>query len=135
MGIFTNKKKASTDSVDNNAEAAASSEKKDAKKTSFRMRDVLNGSFLTKDFVQKQVPFILFLAVLALFYINNRFSYEEQIKEQNNLKKELIDAKYRSLTVSEELIQKSKQSAVMQQLQQQGSELQESLTPPIEVEK
>lgn len=104
-----------------------------AKKFSFK--DLINGNILTKEFVQNQLPFILFLAIIALFYINNRFAYEAQLKEQAHLKNELIDAKYRSLTVSEQLTQMSKRSAVIEQLKASGSELQETIHPPIIISK
>ncbi|MDR1591314.1 MAG: hypothetical protein LBS16_00290 [Prevotellaceae bacterium] len=118
--------------VDKNAEASEETTKK-TRQRRFSIKDLVNGNLLTKEFVQKQLPFILFLTALALFYINNRFTYEAKLKEHIKLKKELKDAKYRSLIISKELMQTSNQSAVIKRLRENGSELQESVTPPVEI--
>jgi homoaconitase/3-isopropylmalate dehydratase large subunit len=53
----------------------------------------------------------------------------------DRLKKELIDAKYESLTVSEELMQMSRQSYVIDKLREQGSNLEVSTEPAVVINR
>ena len=78
---------------------------------------------------------ICFPVTIALFYINNRFTYEAQLRDIDRLKKELIDAKYESLTVSEELMQMSRQSYVIDKLREQGSDLEVSTEPAVVINR
>lgn len=99
------------------------------------LKDVASGEALGREWLQRQIPFIIFLVMIALFYINNRFTYEAQLRDIDRLKKELIDAKYESLTVSEELMQMSRQSYVIDKLREQGSELQVSTEPSVVINR
>lgn len=99
------------------------------------LKDVASGEALGREWLQRQIPFIIFLVMIALFYINNRFTYEAQLRDIDRLKKELIDAKYESLTVSEELMQMSRQSYVIDKLREQGSDLQVSTEPSVVINR
>jgi len=124
MGVFSNIK-----------ERVALKNKERAERPRISLKDVASGEALGREWLQRQIPFVLFLAILALFYINNRFSHEAQLREIDRLKKELIDAEYESLTVSEELMQMSRQSYVIDKLREQGSNLEVSTEPPAVVIK
>ena len=54
------------------------------KSSSFR--DFLNGNILNKNFVRRQFVLMILIAVLAFFYIDNRYYCEKQISEEVNLK-------------------------------------------------
>ena len=124
MGLFTNIK-----------ERVALEDKAREERPKITLKDVASGEALGREWLQRQIPFILFLVMIALFYINNRFTYEAQLRDIDRLKKELIDAKYESLTVSEELMQMSRQSYVIDKLSEQGSNLEVSTEPAVVINR
>ena len=104
---------------------------KTAEKIKPLMVDLMKGNVLVKDRFQKQIPFVVFLLMLSLFYVNNRFSYEEELRDMNRLKAEWVDKRYRSLTISKELMDMGRQSHIQQRLKAKGSDLGEAITPLI----
>lgn len=98
------------------------------------VRDILNGNILTKRFFQKQYGLLLLVAVLAFFYVDNRYYCEKQLAKEIELKKMILDAKYESLTNSAELMKISRQSNVMEMINQRGVNLIQTATPPIVIE-
>lgn len=95
------------------------------------LRDILDGNILTKKFIQKQYGLLVMIAVLLFVYVDNRYSCETQMKRENQLKKELKELKYESLTISAELMQMSRRSNVLRQVNERGLNLVESTDPPI----
>ncbi len=100
-------------------------------KTSSIFKNVAAGDILVSDILQRQFPYIILVFTLSLLYINNRFLYERQLRKLNDSKIELTDLKYRSLTISKELMLKGRRTAVIDQLKKQGSDLQEATSPII----
>lgn len=98
------------------------------------IRDVLNGNILTKKFIQKQYGLLIMLAVLAFAYIDNRYYCETQMKRENQLRKELKELKYESLTISAELMQISRRSNVLKMVNEKGLNLIEATEPPIKID-
>src|ERR1035437_6804214 len=98
------------------------------------LRDILNGNILTKKFFQKQYGLLIMIAVLTFFYVDNRFYCERQLANEIDLKKKIQDAKYESLTISAELMEISRQSNVMNKVNENGINLIQSTTPPIVIE-
>lgn len=105
--------------------------KEAVQRSKMTFKEIASGEALSREWLQRQIPFILFLAIVALFYINNRFTYEKKMRDIDGLKKELVNLKYESLTVSEELMQMSRQSYVIDRLSEQGSNLQVSTQPAV----
>jgi cell division protein FtsL len=99
------------------------------------IRDILNGNILTKKFIRKQYLLIILLVVLSVFYIDNRYSSEKQIKRIAELKKEIQDVKYESLTISAELMGITRQSNILRLLENKGMKLKPGNTPPIIIEQ
>ena len=98
------------------------------------LRDVLNGNILTKRFFQKQCGLLIMIAVLAFVYVDNRYYCETQLKQANQLRKELKEIKYESLTISAELMQISRRSNVLKMINEKGIKLVEATEPPIKIE-
>ena len=103
-------------------------EPKKARKGS--IRDVLDGSVLTNEWFVKQLPYIIFLVVLAFVYIGNRYHAEKIVRRNIELQKEINDLRAESITVAAELMLISKQSEVAKQVKERGLELEESVVPP-----
>jgi hypothetical protein len=98
------------------------------------LRDVINGNILTKKFIQKQYGLIAMIAVLAFFYVDNRYYCETQQAKEIKLKKKIQDLKYESLTNSAELMKISRQTTVLEMINQRGVNLIQTATPPIVIE-
>ncbi|MBK8805854.1 MAG: hypothetical protein IPO21_04045 [Bacteroidales bacterium] len=99
-----------------------------------KIKSVLDGSLIMNDYVTKQLPFIFFLALLAMIYISNNYrakNIERKIKQQSK-KVEELEAEYISLT--SELIYKSLRSSIEIQTQDSDLDLKEANRPPIIIE-
>ncbi|MEA3318120.1 MAG: FtsL-like putative cell division protein [Bacteroidota bacterium] len=94
------------------------------------VKDLLDGRVLTKDIVVRQIPFIIFLTILAFFYIGNRYHAEKVVRESIVLQKELKDLRAQAITIASELMFISKQSEVSKLVKKHGLELEETLEPP-----
>ena len=105
----------------------------DIKSSTFR--DVLNGSILSKNFIKKQYKLFLMIALLAFFYVDNRFSFEKEISKEVKLKKELQDVKFESLTISAELTKLSRRTYVLDYINSKGLDLKESPYAPVVIEE
>lgn len=96
-----------------------------------KVENALAGDLLLNDMVRKQYLFILLLFGLSLFYINNRFLYEKQLKEIDKSQKELADVKYRALVITKELKSTGRRTAVINRLKNAGSDIDEASSPAI----
>jgi hypothetical protein len=85
--------------------------------------------------ITRNMPFILFLAGLALIYIANSHLAEKKIRRINQLGREIKELKWEYLNVKSELMFRSKMSEVSKAVAPTG--LKELNSPPqkIELEK
>lgn len=77
---------------------------------------VLGGDFFTSQILRRQIWLILLIFVFVILYISNRYSYQKSLLEIDRLKKELQDIKYKALSTSSALTEKSRQSQVLELL-------------------
>ncbi len=94
------------------------------------LKNIIGGDILATDFFRRQTKLLVLIMVLILFYIHNRYAYQQQMIEIDKLKKELIDIKYDALTRSSELMEKSRQSRIEEYIATKESDLQTSTNPP-----
>jgi hypothetical protein len=92
--------------------------------------DVINGNFLTNKSSLKQAPFVLFLTIVALFYIANSYYAERKIRQINKINNELKELRSEYITSKSKLMFVSKQSEVAKTAEQMGLPIKESTTPP-----
>ena len=92
--------------------------------------DVINGNFLTNKSSLKQVPFVLFLTIIALFYIANSYYAERKIRQINKINNELKELRSEYITSKSKLMFVSKQSEVAKTAEQMGLPIKESTSPP-----
>mgnify|MGYP000880625793 FL=1 len=92
---------------------------------------ILDGSFLTKQNLVKQIPFIIFLTLLGVFYIANSYNAEKTIIEISKTKKELEELRYEFISTKSKLMFASKQSEIAYKLA--NSKVKESTVPPIKI--
>jgi hypothetical protein len=103
--------------------------------TKFTIRDLLDGSILTRKSLVKQLPFILFLSLLALIYIGNRYHAEKIIRQLDKMQSEVMDLRAESITSEADLMFISKQSEVARLLRDEHSSIKESVTPPVKIRR
>lgn len=101
--------------------------------TSGSVKDFIDGSILSKSAVVQQLPFILFLVSLGIFYISNRYKSERVYRDMVSLEKELKDLRFESITTASDLMYMSKQSEVVKRVKNEGLNLIESTEPPIKI--
>ena len=92
--------------------------------------NLINGNFLTKDYVVGNLPFLLFLAFLALIYIANGCLAQDSIVQLNKTNKEIKELRSEYITTKSELMYRSKQSQVAKSIKEKGLGLEESVEPP-----
>lgn len=79
--------------------------------------------------IVRQVPFFLFLAVLAVFYIYNGHYADKTIRNINRTAKEVKELQYEYKTVKSEVMFRSKQSELVRAVEPLG--LKEMTTSPV----
>ncbi len=94
------------------------------------IKDLLDGSLIANDFVLKQLPYIIFLVILAFIYIANRYHAEKVVRASIELTKEINDLRAEAITTSSELMFNSKQSEVAKLVESKDLGLTESVEPP-----
>jgi len=97
------------------------------------IKDFIDGSILTKTEVVQQLPFIIFLVVLGIFYISNRYRSERVYRDMVSLEKELKELRFEAITTASDLMYMSKQSEVVKRVKKEGLKLIEATEPPIKI--
>ena len=105
-------------------------EKKEKKRGGSWLSNILGGDILANEMFRKQWKLMVLIMVLILFYIDNRYSCQQQLIELDKLKVELTDVKYDALTRSSELMEKSRQSKIQEYIEKKQSDLEIATTPP-----
>jgi hypothetical protein len=103
-------------------------EQKEIRKGS--LREVFDGTVLTRERVTRQMPFILFLTLLIIIYIGNRYHAEKVIRESIVLQAELRELRARAISTASELEFISTQSEVAKRASEQVPGLKEAENPP-----
>jgi cell division protein FtsL len=94
------------------------------------LRGIIDGSLLTRKAFQKQLPFILFLSLLGIMYISNRYHADKLRREIKILKADLGELRARALFTSSELMKMGRQTEVADVVKKYGLEIKESQVPP-----
>jgi hypothetical protein len=97
-------------------------------KTLKSFRNILGGAFLTDEKTTRNLPYLLFLAVLAILYIGNSYYAEKNIRKIEKKQKELRELRYEYVNIKSQLLQKSRASKVATSLSKKG--IKESTVPP-----
>lgn len=100
----------------------------------FSFKGMIDGSLITGLAVIKQLPFILFLVLLAIIYIGNRYHAEKMIRKINTSKEEVKNLRAEQITTTSELMNLSKPSTLENLVESRGLELKQLEKPPIKIE-
>jgi uncharacterized membrane-anchored protein YhcB (DUF1043 family) len=93
----------------------------------------LNGDKLRSKALRDQYPLIGLIVGLIFLYILTGYQSAKQQHHLTDTKKEMLDAKFRYMTISAELTNTTRQSQVIQVLHEHGSDLQENTKPPTKI--
>jgi len=107
-------------------------EQKEIRKGS--LRDIFDGTVLTRERVTRQMPFILFITLLIIIYIGNRYHAEKVIRESIQLQTELKELRARAISTASELEFISTQTEVAKRVSEQVPGLHEAENPPYKIE-
>ena len=91
---------------------------------------ILGGDILSTSAVRRQIWLFLLIGVFVLIYISNRYSCQKSLIEIDKLQRDLLDAKYRALSSSSQLTEKSRESNVLELLQSNKDSLLHIATQP-----
>jgi hypothetical protein len=103
--------------------------KKKEKGSAIKFRELVDlHTYLNPDKLASELPFILFMAFLAMLYIGNIHYTERTIKEINRAEREYKELKWEYMSTKSELMYKSKQTHVSEMVEPLG--LLELTEPP-----
>ena len=83
----------------------------------FTLKKILGGDILTTQAMRRQIWLFLLITFFVIIYISNRYSCQQDLIEIDRLQKELKDAKYKALASSSQLTEKTRESRVLELLQ------------------
>ncbi|MFQ5335438.1 MAG: FtsL-like putative cell division protein [Flavobacteriales bacterium] len=91
---------------------------------------IFNGDLLTREGILRNMPYLLFLALLGLVYISNGFITESTVRDLNKTDNELKEMRAEFISSKSELMFKSKQSKLEELIGEKNMELHASDSPP-----
>jgi hypothetical protein len=98
------------------------------KKGRNKLHWVLDGTFLSRDYVIRQLPFLLVITMMGLAYIFNSNYADKTIIRINRTKNELEELRYNYINTKSKLMQGTRQSELVHRLEPRG--VKESKIPP-----
>ncbi len=103
----------------------------DDDKDEISLRSIFGGDILQSRFMLKQILWVVVIVVLMIVYTANRYSAQQDIIRIAQLREQLQEVKYKVLTQSSELMNRTRQSNVENILKQTAdSTLQNPTSPP-----
>ena len=93
---------------------------------------VFGGSFLSDERAIQHVPFILFLALIAILYIANGYYADDKIREVNRVSNEIKELRTEYISSKSDLMFVSKQSQIAAAVDTLG--LKEPVVAPLKIE-
>jgi len=94
------------------------------------LKEVFDGTILTKGFFKKNVWMVVIVVTGILVYIGNHYGVIMALNKIDDLNQTLADVKYEAMTQSSLLMRESRQSRVKALVEEKGLELVDSKNPP-----
>ncbi|MBR5687072.1 MAG: hypothetical protein IKX36_03845 [Prevotella sp.] len=86
--------------------------------SSFSLREILGGDILSTQFLRQQIWLILLIALFSIIYVGNRYSCQKKMLTINHLNKQVVEQRYKMLSVSSELTERCRETQVLQLLRE-----------------
>lgn len=93
---------------------------------------IFSGSFLSDDRTLQHIPFVLFMALIAILYIANGYYADDKIREVNKVSNEIKELRTEFISYKSDLMFISKQSQVAAAVDTIG--LKEPVVAPMKIE-
>ncbi len=91
---------------------------------------MLSGNILTRPEVRRAYPYLLYLALLMFLYIAYDYRVQALHRRHDQLSKQVETLRVRSITYASELMESTRRSKIIEEVESRGIPLQESLVPP-----
>ena len=98
--------------------------------SNFTLRKILGGDILTAQFIRRQIWVVILVVFFTIIYISNRYSIQKDLIEIDQLQRELQDAKYKALSSSSQITEKSRESNVLEMLKNNKDSILHIATQP-----
>jgi hypothetical protein len=95
------------------------------------IHDVIGGDLLSNQAVLSNLPFVVFLALLAMLYIGNTYYSEKTFKEIEKTKNELKELRYQSISAKSKMLDVGKQTEIAKKVERMG--IRGTTTPPYKI--
>jgi hypothetical protein len=95
------------------------------------LHDVIGGDLLSNRAVLSNLPFLIFLAILAMFYISNTYYTEKTFKQIEKIKNELKELRYQSISAKSKMLAVGKQTEIAKKVELLG--IKGTTTPPYKI--
>jgi hypothetical protein len=127
---FTDLKATHQETADSNEQKKSVFPDPENQKKKVRVKEIIDGTFLVRENMIRQLPYLLFLTFLGVIYIGNRFHAEHMVRQINELKIEVSNLRAEQITTTSELMNISRPSEVAALVESKGLGLKESMEPP-----
>ena len=87
------------------------------------LKMILGGDILNAQFVRRQLWLIVIVVVFVIIYVASRYQCQQDMIRIANMELELKDAKYRALSISSKLTERSRESHVLKLLKENNDSL------------
>jgi hypothetical protein len=84
------------------------------------LHDIIGGDLLSKNAVLRNLPFLVFIAILAMLYIANTYYSEKTFKQIEKTKNELKELRFQYITAKATLLYYSKQTEIAKRVERMG---------------
>ncbi len=109
--------------------------KSSQEKKQITLREVLRGDLLMTNWLRRQIPVIILIAIFVIIYIAEGFSQKQYLLEIDKLNKEITSLRYQVLSKQSDITEFTRESKIKTMLQLYGNtELEPSKRPPYIVE-
>jgi hypothetical protein len=95
------------------------------------LHDVIGGDLLSNRAVLSNLPYLVFLAILAMFYIGNTYYTEKTFKQIEKITNELKELRYQSITAKSKVLDLCKQTEIAKKVERLG--ITGTISPPYKI--
>src|SRR5574344_1934921 len=105
-------------------------EESEGNHSNWSLSQILGGDIINIQWFRHHAGLILMILVFTILYISNRYASEQEMIKIDALKKELADKRYDALSRCSQLLQKCRQSSIIDYLKTTSDSAMEMSTVP-----
>jgi hypothetical protein len=95
------------------------------------IQSVIGGDLLSNNLVLKNLPFLVFVAILAMLYIANTYYTEKTFKQIEKIQNDLKELRYQSISAKAKMLDVGKQTEIARKVT--GLGIKGTTTPPYKI--